>query len=62
MALFGDIRYMLTQSHYRRTTVCVCVSAQARTVRYGVPDLLRETNVGGMVLFPERFLSIFFIF
>lgn len=25
MGLLGNIRYMLTQSHYKRTTLCVCV-------------------------------------
>lgn len=48
MGLLGDIRYMLTQNHYKRTTPYVSVGVlQARTVQY-VCDLLWETNVGGM--------------
>lgn len=29
MGLLGDIRYMLTQSHYKRTTPYVCSSVRA---------------------------------
>lgn len=30
MELIGDICYILTQSHYKRTIVCVCVCLRAR--------------------------------
>lgn len=63
MGLLGDIRYMLTQSHYKRTTpyvsVCVCVHAgvcvlcvQAQTLQY-VFDQSLETR-GWYVCFCVR--------
>lgn len=50
MGLLGDIRYTLTQSHYKRTTLCVCacVCVLERTVQACFCDPLRETNVGGV--------------
>lgn len=60
MGLLGDIRYMLTQSHYKRTTPYVCSSVCVlHTVQLYLCDLLWETNVGGMLvsLFDNIFIS-----
>lgn len=60
MGLLGDIRYMLTQSHYKRTTpyVCVCVFADTYS-KVCVCNLLWETNAGGM--FVSVFDNMYFI-
>lgn len=58
MGLLGDIRYMLTQSHYKRTTpyvsVCVCVCMRGcvccvcRHKHYSMCLINRWKHVGGM--------------